>query len=94
MRHDSQNDNSDSEGPSPDPFVAFRANLVIDNADTKGAPVVFETHPTWYRLFGKIERRVEQGIYFTDHTMIRAGSIGRAAGGFHQPETRSANRPA
>jgi len=47
-----------------------------------GAPVVFETHPTWYRLFGRIERRVEQGIYFTDHTMLRTGSLARANGGF------------
>jgi lon-related putative ATP-dependent protease len=76
----SQDDSAD--GPTPDPFVAFRANLVIDNAEAKGAPVVFETHPTWYRLYGKIERRVEQGIYFTDHTMIRAGSMARASGGF------------
>ncbi|MBM4343797.1 MAG: AAA family ATPase [Deltaproteobacteria bacterium] len=47
-----------------------------------GAPVVFETHPTYYRLFGRIERRVEQGIYFTDHTMVRNGSLARANGGF------------
>ena len=53
-----------------------------DKVTANGAPVVFETHPTFYRLFGRIERRVEQGIYFTDHTMIRNGSLARANGGF------------
>lgn len=71
-----------AQGPSPDPFIAFRCNLVVDHSETQGAPVVFETHPTWYRLFGKIERRVEQGIYFTDHMMIRSGSMARACGGY------------
>lgn len=70
------------EGRAPDPFVAFRVKVVVDNSKTKGAPVIFETHPTFYRMFGKIERRVEQGIYFTDHTMIRAGSLMLANGGF------------
>ena len=70
------------EGAGPDPFAGFRVNLVVDNEKTQGAPVVFETHPTYYRLFGKVERRVEQGIYFTDHTMIRSGSFARANGGY------------
>ena len=71
------------DGPrGPDRFVAFRVRVVVDNSKTKGAPVLFETHPTFYRMFGKIERRVEQGIYFTDHTMIRAGSLLQANGGF------------
>lgn len=70
------------DGQEPDPFVGFRANLIVDHSATEGAPVIFETHPTYYRLFGKIERRVEQGIYFTDHTMIRSGSFARANGGY------------
>ena len=65
-----------------DPFAAFHANVVVDNSKTRGAPVVVERQPTFYRLFGRIDRRVEQGIYSTDHTMIRAGSIARANGGY------------
>lgn len=76
-------DEPQSDGPrGPDRFVAFRVRVVVDNSKTEGAPVIFETHPTFYRMFGKIERRVEQGIYFTDHTMIRAGSLLQANGGF------------
>ncbi len=89
--HDAEEEKSSPREES-DPFVGFRANLVVDHGPEKGsgskavapkgAPVVFETHPTYYRLFGRIERRVEQGIYFTDHTMIRAGSLAQANGGF------------
>ncbi len=77
---DDDDEGHDSRGP--DPFRAFRVKVVVDNSKTKGAPVIFETHPTFYRMFGRIERRVEQGIYFTDHTMIRAGSLMQANGGF------------
>ncbi len=90
--HDADEEKSASRGDDSDPFVGFHANLVVDHGPEKtssskvvtpkGAPVVFETHPTYYRLFGRIERRVEQGIYFTDHTMIRAGSLAQANGGF------------
>jgi lon-related putative ATP-dependent protease len=66
----------------PEPFVEFSINVVVDNSETKGAPIVQETHPTFYRLFGKIERRVEQGIWFTDHRMIHAGAVAKANGGY------------
>lgn len=79
---DEDEDREPGSGRAPDPFVAFRVKVVVDNQKQKGAPVIFETHPTFYRMFGKIERRVEQGIYFTDHTMIRAGSLMLANGGF------------
>jgi ATP-dependent Lon protease len=49
------------EGPpqallGQDPFSAFTVNLVVDNSDTKGAPVIFESYPTYRNLFGSIER--------------------------------------
>ncbi len=75
-------DEDDDNPHAADPFVAYRVKVLVDNSKTEGAPVIFESHPTFYRLFGKIERRVEQGIYFTDHTMIQAGSLLSANGGF------------
>ncbi len=66
----------------PDPFLKYRINIVVDNTDTKGAPVVNETNPTYYNLFGRVERRAQFGTFFTDFTMIRAGSYVRANGGF------------
>ena len=60
----------------------YRVNVFVDNSETEGAPVIFENHPTWFNLFGKIEKRVEQGMFSTDLTMIRSGSIARASGGY------------
>jgi lon-related putative ATP-dependent protease len=60
----------------------YAVNVVVDHGESKGAPVVFENHPTFYRLFGKVEKRVEQGVLSTDVTMIRAGSISQANGGY------------
>lgn len=63
-------------------FNRFRVNLFVNNANTGGAPVVYEVHPTYYNLFGKIEYQGQLGNYVTDFTMVRAGAIHRANGGY------------
>lgn len=63
-------------------FTAYKVNVVVDNSETKGVPVVFEPRPTYYNLLGRIEKRVEYGIYSTDFTMIKGGSLVRANGGY------------
>jgi lon-related putative ATP-dependent protease len=68
--------------PRRDPFTRYQANLLVDHAETRGAPVVFETNPTYYNLIGKVEYRVEFGALVTDVTMIKAGALHRANGGF------------
>ena len=66
-------------GPSYDRYIV---NLLVDNKDTVGAPVVFEKNPTYYNLFGRLEYQMEYGVASTDFTMIRGGSIHRANGGY------------
>lgn len=69
--------------PKAEPtFERYAVNLIVNNKDTKGAPVVIETNPTYYNLFGRIEYRVQYGIASTDFTMIKAGSIQKANGGY------------
>ena len=65
-----------------EPFKKYEANVVIDNSDTKGAPVVVETNPTYPNLLGKTEKEAQFGALTTDFTMIRAGSIHKANGGY------------
>jgi lon-related putative ATP-dependent protease len=60
----------------------YQVNLVVDNSETKGRPIVFEKNPTYPNLVGKIDRVVEQGAMLTDFTMIRTGSILQANGGY------------
>ncbi len=66
----------------PDPFLAFRCNVFVDNSQAAGPPILVEPHPTWTNLLGKIERRAYLGTYVTDHTMLKPGSIHRANGGY------------
>lgn len=68
--------------PTSDPFTKYRVNVVVDNTGLQGAPVVIETNPTYYNLFGRVERRAQFGALVTDFTMIRAGAYLKANGGF------------
>ena len=68
--------------PMADPFLKYDVNIVVDNTDVKGAPVVIETNPTYYNLFGRVERRAQFGTLSGDFTLIRAGSYAKANGGF------------
>jgi len=66
----------------PDPFLAFRCNVFVDNSGTEGPPIVVEPNPSWTNLFGRIERRAYLGTYVSDHTLLKAGSVHRANGGY------------
>jgi len=64
------------------PFRVYEVNVVVDHSGLECAPVVFESNPNFNNLFGRIERRAHFGTYTTDATLIRAGSMIQAAGGF------------
>jgi len=66
-----------------DPFLRWRVNLVVDNAEITGKPVVRETEPSYSNMFGTIERTMTtSGEVTTSHLKIRAGSLLRANGGY------------
>jgi lon-related putative ATP-dependent protease len=66
-----------------DDFLEYRVNLLVDNSDQHGAPVVMETNPTYVNLFGSIEATYSRvGMGQTDFTMIKAGSFLKANGGY------------
>jgi ATP-dependent Lon protease len=67
----------------PDPFLEFRVNVLVDNSETRGAPIVVENFPTYRNLFGTLERVVgSSGLWRTDFTRIKAGSLILANGGY------------
>jgi predicted ATP-dependent protease len=68
--------------PQDDLGPRYDINLFVDNAECSGAPVVFENHPTLFNLMGCIERESEMGALVTDFSLIRAGSVHRADGGY------------
>ena len=66
-----------------DSFSEYQVNVLVDNSETKGAPIVVETTPNYRNLFGTIERVVDRsGVWKTDFTHIKAGSFLRANGGY------------
>ncbi|MCS7116342.1 MAG: AAA family ATPase [Nitrososphaerales archaeon] len=64
------------------PFRRYEVNIIVDNSELKGAPVVFEDNPTYNNLFGRIEKEAQFGTFTTDFTLIKGGSLHRANGGF------------
>ncbi|BDQ32605.1 Lon protease family protein [Pseudodesulfovibrio portus] len=71
-------------GPSPQMvFHPYQVNLLVDNSETEGAPVIVESYPTYRNLFGSIERVMDRnGGWHTDYTKIKAGSFVKANGGY------------
>jgi lon-related putative ATP-dependent protease len=67
--------------PQGSSFQQYRVNVLVDQESTKGAPVIFETNPTYYNVFGRIEKRAYMGTINSDFTMVKAGSLLQANGG-------------
>jgi lon-related putative ATP-dependent protease len=63
-------------------FRKYKINVVVDNSDCKGAPVVMETNPTYQNLIGRTEKEAQFGALVTDFTMIHGGSLHKANNGF------------
>ena len=75
------------KGPFPAPgspmtMNKYRVNVLIDNSEAKGAPVVYTSSPTYPALFGRIEREAVFGALITDFTMIKPGALHEANGGY------------
>ena len=80
-------DQTTSSDPSADTeiellFRKYRVNVIVDNSNLKGAPVIIEHNPTFQNLFGRIEKESRMGVLSTDFTMIHSGSLHRANGGY------------
>ncbi|MCU0971019.1 MAG: AAA family ATPase, partial [Gammaproteobacteria bacterium] len=63
-------------------FTRYRVNLLVDNAEAGGSPIVYEDNPTYQNLVGRIEHVARFGALSTDFTLIKAGALHRANGGF------------
>ncbi len=66
----------------------YRVNLLVDNSDADGSPVVLESNPTYYNLLGRIEHKGQFGTMVTDYSMIKPGALHRANGGYLLVEAR------
>lgn len=60
----------------------YEVNVLVDNSNCNGAPVILEMNPTYNNLFGRIEQEAQFGALTTDFTLIRRGSLHHANGGY------------
>ncbi|MCA1957584.1 MAG: AAA family ATPase, partial [Nitrospira sp.] len=94
VRHDIIHHYKDFLAPEKPPFpipgfefrrpdlTRYLVNVIVEHDPHGGAPVVDESHPTYSNLIGKIERRAQMGVMYTDFTEIRAGAVLFANGGY------------
>lgn len=68
--------------PEEDKFAKFKVNVVVKNDPDSGAPIIHLDHPTQGNLVGRVERVQQYGALLTDFTLIKAGALHRANGGF------------
>jgi lon-related putative ATP-dependent protease len=60
----------------------YKVNVLIDNSELSGAPVIVDFNPTYYNLVGKLEYENEFGALSTDFTKIKSGLFHLANGGY------------
>ena len=60
----------------------YAPNILIDYKQDSGAPVIYETHPTYQNLFGRVEYTNDQGTLVPHYRRICAGALHKANGGY------------
>ncbi|MCG6657004.1 AAA family ATPase [Halomonas campisalis] len=79
----------DPDIPPEAVFSRCHLNLIVDNTGCEGAPVIYLDLPTHQHLVGRIEHHVHNGTLLTDFSLIRAGGLHRANGGYLVVDVRS-----
>lgn len=67
------------QGPQ---FLEYQVNVLVDNGECKGAPVVYEDNPTFQAINGRVEHVAHMGTLTTNFTLIKPGALHRANGGY------------
>jgi len=60
----------------------YQVNVLVDHSQSEGAPVTYESHPTYDNLIGRIEQLAQMGALVTDFNLIKPGALHRANGGY------------
>lgn len=70
-----------ARGDAPQ-FRKYEVNLLIDNKETIGAPIIYEDNPAYSKLTGRMEYESHMGTLVTDFTHIKPGALHTANGGY------------
>ncbi|MEJ2763562.1 ATP-binding protein [Photobacterium sp. MCCC 1A19761] len=63
-------------------FTEYQVNLLVDNSDVEGLPVIYEDNPTVSNLVGRVEHLSHAGTLYTNFMLIKPGALHRANGGY------------
>ncbi|HRH81483.1 MAG TPA: ATP-binding protein [Thiobacillaceae bacterium] len=63
-------------------LTRYQVNLMVDHAETRGAPVVYEDNPIYPNLVGRVDHVSQLGTLVTNFTLIKPGALHRANGGY------------
>jgi lon-related putative ATP-dependent protease len=63
-------------------FPQYSVNVLVNNAESSGPPIVHEDNPTFGNLIGRSENVAQMGTLVTDFTLIKPGALHRANGGY------------
>src|SRR3990167_7652706 len=82
LMHLDENTNALLFSPEQMTLAKYGVNLMVDNKDLKGAPVIFEPVPHYSNLICRIEYIQQQGNLVTHFTLIKPGALHLANGGY------------
>ncbi len=69
-------------GTEENPLLDYEVNVLVENGNGDGPPLLVEGSPTYKNLFGAVERMVDRfGKLVTNFTRVVGGSLLRAHGG-------------
>ena len=69
----------EKEKPS---FRRYKVNLIVDNSEQQGVPIIYENNPTLQNLIGRVEYVSQMGTLITDYMLIKPGALHKANGGY------------
>lgn len=72
----------DGEKVDVESFGRYEINIVVDNGEQKGLPVIYEENPTLDKIVGRVEHIAHMGTLVTDFRLIKAGALHSANGGY------------
>jgi len=64
------------------PLNRYQVNLIISNGNKSSAPIVYEDHPNFSNLLGRVDHQAFMGALTTNFTMIKPGAFHKANGGY------------
>lgn len=82
IKHEESNMAANFSGSEKNSLVRYEVNLLVNHSKTKGAPIVEEENPTYSNLISRVEHIAQFGMLATNFTLIRAGALHRANGGY------------